>query len=341
MTQAAPRKSPPKKSGGGSFWIIFLLLILGGLAASEFAGPTQGWMGIAAKPAPVIAAVPAPLMAPPEKPAEKPADIKPDVAPATPAPEPPKEVKSQAELLFDRYLAEELAKLPKAALGKPMMIYFKTGEPQEMIPTEILTEKERVRLEYIGIKGRSEPHYSVLRRDSMELFFPEKKAARLARKRVSDDLSARIALPQVPVTVASVQTSAGSSGKSAANWLPTFDAFVTIPSDSPEHLKHPQMELQNWLNVQARRSHVALVDSLYAKQQGAAAVVYLEVSSAFVSKAMEERMQLAEAFRQFWSLRCMSNGVAADDKAFICLVSQGKIVGGSQIKDADDVWVKK
>ncbi len=340
MTQAAPRKSPPKKSGGGSFW-IFLLLILGGLATSEFAGPTQGWMGIAAKPAPVIAAVPAPLMAPPEKPAEKPADIKPDVAPATPAPEPPKEVKSQAELLFDRYLVEEVAKLPKAALGKPMMIYFKTGEPQEMIPTEILTEKERVRLEYVGIKGRSEPHYSVLRRDSMELFFPEKKAARLALKRVSDELSARIVPPPAPVSVAVAQASTASSSKSAGNWLPKFDAFVAIPSDSPEHLKYPQMELQNWLNVQARRSHVALVDSLYAKQQGAAAVLYLGVSGSFVGKSMEERMQLAEAFRQFWSLRCMSNGVAADDKAFICLVSQGKIVGGSQLKDADDVWVKK
>jgi hypothetical protein len=297
-------------------------------------------MGIAAKPAPVIAAPVPPAIE--DKPQEKPVDIKPDVEPVTPpsAPEAPKEVKSQAELMFERYLAEELAKLPKAALGKPMMIYFKTGEPQEMIPTEVLAEKERVRLEYIGIKGRSEPHYSVLRRDSMELFFPEKKAARLARKRVSDDLSARIALPPAPVAVVSVHTDA-SSTKSAANWLPKFDAFVTIPSDSPEHLKYPQMELQNWLNVQARRSHVALVDSLYAKQQGAAAVVYLEVSTAFAGKGMEERMQLAEAFRQFWSLRCMSNGVAADDKAFICLVNQGKVVGGSQLKDAADVWVKK
>ncbi|MEN9361679.1 MAG: hypothetical protein RL095_3214 [Verrucomicrobiota bacterium] len=341
MSQAVPRKSQPKKSGGNSFWIIFLLIVLGGVAASEFAGPAKGWMGIAAKPQPQAAQAPAEIPKI-EKTPEPTQEIKPDAAPAPPEPPPPLQaVKSRAETLFDRYLEEELAKLPKPIFGKAMTIHFKTGDPQELIPLEVETAKERLVLK--SQYGRMSPHYSNLRRDSMELFFPEKKAARLARKRVSAELSARLAPPAPPPAAvpASVATASNPATPSASNWLPKFDAFIPIACASPEHLKHPQLEVQNWIDVQSRRSHTPLAENLYCKQQGPAAVLYIEVSSSFAAKGMEERMQLAEAFRQFWSLRCMSNGVAPDDQAFVCLVSQGKVVGGSQMKDAADVWVKK
>ena len=106
------------------------------------------------------------------------------------------------------------------------------------------------------------------------------------------------------------------------------------------------MEVNNYLRNQVRIGKkrdgyaFAEVESCHAKQHGSKAVFYLYISDGFARTPKEHRYQTVDGIRRFWALRCMSNGVAVGSSSMLCVVHKGKVVGGSKMDNAEDIFIK-
>ncbi|MEN9359485.1 MAG: hypothetical protein RL095_1020 [Verrucomicrobiota bacterium] len=243
--------------------------------------------------------------------------------PAAAAPE-------DAEKLFTEFRQEELLKLPSPVLGSEIEIHYSNGDVMRQTPVAVDDSRGlvRIKMEY----GSAEVHYSSLSRPCAETYLPRLKAERLARARVSKKLAGYIAASKA----------ARGASREEMEGMPPSDApssFLPTPSKTPEELLQPEEEMRAYLNMQERRNgqRFAVIRSKFA---GEGAVLFLEVGEGFGLQNPGIRYQVTEGLRQFWGLRCMSNGVATDDKAFLVLLSKGRIVGGSRSDNATAIWIR-
>jgi hypothetical protein len=259
----------------------------------------------------------------------------------TPAPLPEKsapEVVTEAEIakidaekLYLEYRQEELVKLPAPVLGKEVEVYYSNGDV--MLQTPVAVDDQRGVVKMKMAYGAAEVHYSSFTRPCAEGYIPRLKAERIAQKRVSENLAAYIASTKAARHTSSQATSRSKNSRDPAVY------FLPIPSSSSEDLLAPEQEMQAYLRVQARHSGQNFT-VIHSSLEEDAAIVYLEVGPTFSKQNTGTRYQMTEGLRQFWGLRCMGNGVASDANAFLVLVSNGKIIGGSKVKESTSIWVR-
>jgi hypothetical protein len=98
-----------------------------------------------------------------------------------------------------------------------------------------------------------------------------------------------------------------------------------------------------WIEMQQRRVGARLCKQLYAKDQGGNIVMYMVMHPDFIRQKYEVRETCSEMFWSMWSRRCRESGKTRTLQSahIVLLDSNRRIIGGSRVKKASDVWVKR
>ena len=323
-----------KKSGSSAPIFIVIILIIGGVAASNFAGPYKGWMQKQTNSA--------------QSDTGTTATNGTDTAGTTKTPQGNGEVSeskaqkpdtSEADRKYKEFYDAYMADHPEPIAKKKYAFYFNNGSKS----TAVLDKIEEFRLAISHVDGntmRMTVHYSALKKSHMYKFFPKKAAEIVASAKLEKWLMDKNKIIEAPEEVKIASAGPSTSSKPAVKRF-SSKKFDPTPAKSSARLAHAALELQNYIEVQARRgTHFAEVGKCHAKQQGASAIYYLYVDSNFANSKRDFKYQTIDGMRRFWALRCMSNGVASKAKAFLCVVYKGKIIGGSKIDNAESVSIK-
>ncbi|MCH2205573.1 MAG: hypothetical protein MK132_06865 [Lentisphaerales bacterium] len=346
--------SKRKKKSGSPFPII-LILIIAGVVGSNFVGPSKGWLTKAINSGREVPASDAGLQetaqnAEAEKETKKEPveeskkvvkketkEVKPEVEPK---PEEKTGPSSEIEKMHKKFIDEYLAKANKPEIGKRYKIPTLTNATRD----GELEKMDKYKVYLIKVKpynAKTNIHYSQLTPKARTYFFPEKAANSYANKKLEEFLREQNKI--VEVVEESVTTTTGTAKPMASSSFSKFDTTVT---DSSKRLAHAALEVKNYLANQSRISkkrdgiEFADIEKCHAKQQGKASVFYMYVPQSFVKTSQEFRFQVIDGVRRFWALRCMSNAVSVASNSYLCVVYKDKIIGGSNLKDAEDTWSK-
>ena len=356
------KSSKKKKSGGSPLPIIIIVLIIGGVAGSNFVGPAKGWM--TGNKTQDQASVPqdgkedpsaktGDSTSEPEKSTEeKQSDAsdknsetaKKQAASTDSSNKSMTEFEKKHKEFFDEYMSK--AKKPEEGRRYPVVTInndIRDGILKKVDEYSIHLEKVK------PYNANTSIHFSMLRPDMAKYFFPEKAANTYANKMLEKYLAERNVIAAIEEEMGTPETedkTADTTTTVKKSFSSSFKAYDTAVTDSSPRLAHAAMEVNNYLKNQVRITKkrdkfvFADVEKCHAKQQGSSAVFYMYVTPQFVAQNMEYRFQVIDGIRRFWALRCMSNGVAGDSRAFLCIVLGDNVVGGSKITKADDIYVK-
>ena len=358
-------KSKKKKSGGSPLPIIIFILIVGGVAASNFVGPGKGWMTGDKQDSGTEVAdnntsddnggesktdTNEPKDSGENEKTDKgsSSDKTPDTTKTDQKDDKPK---TEFELKHEEFMNEYITKLKEKKRFPTVGRSYKVVTSEGTIRDGVYQKTEGYSLYLTKIKpynANASIHYSKLRTDMARYFFPEKAANTYANKMLEKFLSEKNVIAAIEEEIPAAKEGEKPTGSTPVNTSKrisskSFDPTVT---ESSPRLAHAAMEVNNYLRNQVRISKkrdkftFADVEKGHAKQQGASAVFYMYVTPAFVSKSYEYKFQVIDGIRRFWALRCMSNGVAGDSRAFLCIVNGSKIIGGSKISSAEDIYIK-
>jgi len=355
-----------KKSGGSPLPIILFILIVGGVAASNFVGPAKGWMtgdkgGLGASADNQDENTPETSEDNQNETQEdknntptennttaKGTDKSTDGNNAgTSDNKAMTEFEKKHKEFYDKYMAKmgELKRLPTK--GKSYKVVTSSGDVRE--GEFVKTEGYSLFLEKIKpYNAKASIHFSKLRGDMARYFFPEKAANTYANKELEKYLAAKNVITVVEEEIAPTPETDKSTASPVSTPTKRISSkkFDPTVAESSPRLAHAAMEVNNYLRNQVRITKkrdkfvFADVEKCHAKQQGASAVFYMYVTPSFAKQSYEYKFQVVDGIRRFWALRCMSNGVAGDSKAFLCIVNGSSIVGGSKITNAEDIYIK-
>ena len=363
MSTSNKKSNKKKKSGGSPMPIILFILIAGGVAASNFVGPAKGWMtSKKGDDSGEVAKTPSDSQEKTEEnnssaenktseesgkketsSTEK-AEVKNETK--ADAKKPMTEFEKKHKEFFDEFMAkkEEAKKLP--TVGRRYPVVTINGDVRDGILDKV--DEYSIHLSKIKpYNAKSSIHYSRLRKDMAMYFFPEKAANTYANKMLEKYLQERNVIAAIEEETAPPATD-GSKTESTAKrmYSSSLKEYDTSVAESSPRLAHAAMEVNNYLRNQDRITKkrdgfsFADVEKGHAKQHGSSAVFYMYVTPAFAKQSTEYKFQVVDGIRRFWALRCMSNGVAGDSKAFLCIVNGSKVVGGSKLSSAEDIFVK-
>lgn len=355
------KSSKKKKSGGSPLPIIIIILIIGGVAGSNFVGPAKGWMtgkktqdqataqkngseDPSTKTGDAKSEVEKSTKKEDNSPSDKNEDTaKKETASTDSSNKPMTEFEKKHKEFFDEYMSK--AKQPQTGRRYPVVTI------NNDVRDGILKERDEYSIYLEKVKpynANTSIHFSRLRPDMAKYFFPEKAANTYANKMLEKYLAERNVIAAIEEEMAPAETEDKTAKTTTAkkSYSSSFKAFDTSVTDSSPRLAHAAMEVNNYLKNQVRITKkrdkfvFAEVEKCHAKQQGNSAVFYMYVTSQFAAQNMEYKFQVIDGIRRFWALRCMSNGVAGDSRAFLCIVQGDNVVGGSKINKADDIYVK-
>lgn len=347
-------KKSKKKSGGSSLPIIIVILIAGGIAASNFAGPAKGWMtgkkqdaetSVQAPDTDNTDAADSTSATTDQADSDSTTDTTPTkavpVKPATGSEKPLTEFEKKHKEFFNEYMTK--AKLP--TIGKRYPVVTASGTIRDGVLDKV--DEYSIFLSAIKpYKAKSSIHYSSLRKDMARYFFPEKAANTYANKKLEKYLEEKSVIAIIEEETAPAQEGTKTASTAKKSYSASFKAYDTAVTESSPRLAHAALEVNNYLKNQARitkkRDKFVFVDvdKCHAKQQGRSSVFYMYITPQFAAQSGEYKFQVVDGIRRFWALRCMSNGVAGDSRAFLCIVNGTKAVGGSKLSSAEDIEIK-
>ena len=357
----SPKKK--KKSGGSPLPIIIFILIIGGVAASNFVGPAKGWM-TGEKKDPNTTAAKSDTDNSPDKDTKTDSIEKKDSG--TPVKEttdkdtneteagvsekkPLTDIEKKHQEFIDEYIAKLKEKDMYPIEGRSYKVVTASGD----IRDGVYKKTEGYSLFLTKIKPynvNADIHYSKLRPDMAKYFFPEKTANSYANKKLEKYLSEKNVIAvieeEMPEVKETTETKTSTSPVTSTSPRISSKSFDPTVTESSPRLAHAAMEVNNYLSNQVRITKkrdkfvFADVEKCHAKQQGASSIFYMYVTPSFDSQSYEYKFQVIDGIRRFWALRCMSNGVAGDSRAFLCVVKGSEIVGGSKISSAEDIYIK-
>ena len=340
VSRARRAQSQAKIQSAPPFGIIIVIFLIVGVVSSEMFGPTKGWISKSLKGDEVVKAEPEEEVNVEQKDVQITESPKAVTAEkAVKIVDAPKEVKkaprvkSKEELRLEELYEQELAKLPKPVFGKRVQIQLKTGDKYFTHVAKVVGP--RIYLEKMEpYNGSMNFPYTALTAKVVKHYFPKYIAKMKAMKLLEEEMAAKIKpLPEL----SSVASSSPTSGI-----ISTFDKWSPQPVATPKFMALAVEEFDDWVAAQARRTGVNLADKVFGKRQGGALVLYVYASSKFVGNDYDTRLQLADGMRQFWGMRCMSNGLGKSSNAYVCIVDGRKKerVGGSvSTKSAEEVFV--
>ena len=328
-----------------------LILIIAAVVGSNFAGPAKGWLTKAInsnKEVPsseqglqdgtVTAAPPVVETQEIARVIPKKENIQKNIT--TKAPTVPKQELSEFEIMHKKFIEEFLSKSKKPKIGTR----YKVPTLTNAIRDGELEKLDEFKIYLVKVKpynAKTSIHYSVLPKKAADYFFPEKAANSYANAKLEEYLKAQNKIPEVEEVIAS-----DAPKKVIKKRSTSFSQFDITEGESSSRLAHAALEVNNYLSNQSRISkkregiEFANVEKCHAKQHGRASVFYMYVPKSFAATSSEYKFQVIDGVRRFWALRCMSNAVSVASNAYLCVVYNGKIIGGSKLKDAEDTWAK-
>ena len=348
------KKKSKKKSGGSPLPIIIIILIAGGVAASNFVGPAKGWM--TGKKQDTATTVQNTDNEAPEKDIGEKAETSPeksdkqestDNKTATPEKEPteePKKGMTEFEKKHKEFFDEYMTKAKKPTIGKRYPVVTASGSVRD----GVLDKVDEYSIYLSAIKpynAKSSIHYSSLRKDMARYFFPEKAANTYANKKLEKYLEEKSVIAVIDEEMGTGEDTTKTASTGKKSYSASFKAYDPTVAESSPRPAHAALEVNNYLKNQVRITKkrdkfvFAEVEKCHAKQQGSSAVFYMYVTPQFAAQSTEYKFQVVDGLRRFWALRCMSNGVAGDSRAFLCIVQGGKAVGGSKLSSAEDIQI--
>ncbi len=288
---------------------------------------------------------------------------RPEPAPK-PQPAPPEKVDYRK--LFDQYMAEELAKLKKP---KPGRVYTVPTTKYDIMIGKAPTYKGVLMV--IGndrvVMRRNDNGQSVTITPDMispkmqAILFPRIVARRRAVARLD-----KIMGPKEPQTVAKTdpekntgggpdtvtqtppkdllpkppETDNGNGSKKNYGYLKEYDP---TKAKTPRHLGGAVKEYGQWIEMQQRRVGGRIATELYAKQHGSQVVLYMVVHPTFAHQKHDLREVTTEMMWNMWSRKCRESGrVSSLQRAHLVLLDRNRrVIGGSKVKRASDIWVKR
>ena len=335
--------SKKKKKSGRAFPII-LVLIIAGVAGSNFVGPSKGWITKFTNDNEEITDSEVVLQetSEVEDNSSKNKQVTPDIEKKSPKKDTTKNSSqvSEIEKMHKDFMNEYLSKTKKPEIGKRYKVKTLTNSLRD----GELEKVDDYKIYLIKVKpynAKTSIHYSQLPAKARKFFFSEKAANSYANTKLEEYLKS-----QNKIKEATQETVASTTSSSKTITSRSFTKFDPTVASSPKRLSHAAMEVKNYLANQSRISKMrdgieyAEIDKCHAKQQGRAAVFYMYVPTSFVKTSQEFRFQVIDGVRRFWALRCMSNAVSVASNAYLCVVYKDKIIGGSNLKDAEDTWSK-
>ena len=358
-------KSKKKKSGGSPLPIILFILIVGGVATSNFVGPAKGWMTGENKDTGTEVADKDGNTESTDKETSHTADstkgsnedsskepvAKESSKETAKADTSEKKAMTEFEKKHKEFMDEYIARLKDKKIYPTVGRSYKVVTSSGTIREGVYQKTEGYSLYLTKIKpynANADIHYSKLRRDMAKYFFPEKAANTYANKMLEKYLEEKNVIAAIEEEMPESKDSAKDS--TSPNTKPTkrisSKSFDPTVAESSPRLAHAAMEVNNYLRNQVRITKkrdkfvFADVEKCHAKQQGASAVFYMYVTPSFAKQSFEYKFQVVDGIRRFWALRCMSNGVAGDSRAFLCVVNGSKIIGGSEITNAENISIK-
>lgn len=342
-----------KKKKSSSPLPLILILVIAGVAGSNFAGPSKGWITNAINGNREVPESEIGLKENAEvaeeniETSEKEVESSPEVSKTESTK--PKSNKStegstkemsEIEKMHKGFIDEYLSKTKKPEVGKRYKVPTLTNAVRDG-ELEKLDEYKVYLVKVKPYNAKTNIHYSQLPAKARKFFFPEKAANSYANMKLEEYLKSQNKIAEIkeePV-VATTGTAKTITSRS-------FTQFDTTVADSSRRLAHAAIEVKNYLANQSRISkkrdgiEFAEIAKCHAKQQGKAAVFYMYVPPSFVKTSQEFRFQVIDGVRRFWALRCMSNAVSVASNAYLCVVYKDKVIGGSKLKDAEDTWSK-
>ena len=326
------RAAKSSKSGGGWFGYVMVTLITFGVIYSDMSGPFKGWLRPKGN----------------DEKAESVEEVKKQQLPTKPKSKPKPKVEQKPKEIFkadikSNLTAEEVEqadkeKLKLARYNELVKKYSaQIKEPVFNKPVSIrMKDGRKVRCQVVKLAGRElyleniEPYNGKMRVDAARLS-DETKMAYFGKQFVR--VKAKKQVEKEDMQGLFDKDPAAESG-----------FFNPVIEPTPEDMIHAVREVGEWLKFQARRGSANAVLKVTGKKNSSQArVLYLYLNRAFLTLSTNERTTWLEAVRQFWVLRCKSNGIANDTNSHVCLVLDGRniIIGGTKEDNAKKIWFKK
>lgn len=336
------------------FWLLFFVAIA---VVLEFRGPYQGWVERLAKTieerTPPNPPAPTAATAPDTAEAVATSTTQPTETISTDPPAPPSPAKSEAEKLYDALFEKHMAALKPPTIGNNYKIKLRDRNIVEGQLSAVSPGKVVLKVPFGTMT------YPVHRIDPScyPFLFPEQIAKRLALKDLQAQLTPPEPEPVAPKPITAARPAAPARPKPTETApppplpkpdpLPMPDpvvaarfAYDTAPEPTPDHLQSKVQEFGMWLRQQHRRLGGKLANKIYAKQHGYRVVLYIDMHQNFLVQDYDLRHQLAESIWKLWSFRCLSGGKVANvEDSHICLLTNGKQIGGSTPEDGAAIWV--
>jgi len=367
------KKFKQYESGNALLAIIILLMIIAiGVVVSNYVGPKKGWLSNLINP-PAPQTIPITIkkerkeIIPTKKEEEKiiveeekkietkKEIIKEEVKPKEPT------FEERYEALYKKFRKKfknpGVGKEYKVILGSkpptrciigilkkytPGKITIKSGKVTATYPINVVNKKSYPKL--FPERAAQMLALSVLKKQIKTKALKDKKAKeakKLALAAKNNPPSGKLPSPQGENNVAA------SHQDAKAVIIPpkasTPFKYDPTSTPSPENLKVPLKTFAQWIEMQQRKMHGKIATKIFAKQQGDKVVLYLQPSNLFKSQEYDFRYSVTNGMWQIWGFKCMDAGaVSSPEDAHIVLVDKkNKIIGGSTIKDASAIWVKR
>lgn len=323
------------KKSTGSVFVVVIVLIIAAVVASNFIGPSKGWV---------------------EKTMEEFRNKKhkvittkdPDTIPKKPVVDPKIEIKdpvqkvedvvvkapekSETEKLLEKLFEKYNKKYKDPIVGKKYLLHLKNGAKIAGVLKEYSEGKIVFKQQYGSVMY---PLHNIHKK-SYKTFFPKQMAKHMALKEFKELMSEQVKVKEVVEQV----LVASASYKPEA--YKSF-AYDTSAAKTTELLKKVLSNFTNWVQVQQKRMGGKIATRVCAKKQGRHVALYMTVSDMFMQQGYDWRFVITEGMWRIWSMKCYDNNqVSSLTRAHIVLIdSKGRIVGGSTEKNASSIWAAK
>jgi len=339
------------ESGKASLIIIYIILFLlmaVGVIVSNSMGPGKGWVGkilkgkprkkqrVRPKKSPLKPVAVKPVVVKPFKPLKpvEPVSVEPPKVIAKVETEKKKKAQPSVQELYDSLFKKYRKKFPDPEIGKEYVVYLKSGKAKGKLKSfsdgKIVIQRSGATITY---------RMNKISKRSYPKLFPKKAAKILALKELKrtlkENAAAEKAMREEDEYIA-LKTGGTVNGNRKFK-------FEVEAQPTPERLKKPLVAFADWVKVQQRRIGGRLGEKIYAKQQGRNVVLYMQTSKLFRKQSYDVRFSVVEGMWQVWGFKCIDYGAArAPNQAYIVLLDKkNRIIGGSAINDASDIWVTK
>ncbi len=293
-----------------------------------------------------------------KKPTTKPTEKKPDTKPE----------KIDYKKLYEKFLKEETAKLKKPRTGKvytiPTTQYdIKIGKAPTYKGILMVISNDRAILRRLDNNASVTITPDILSDKWVARIFPRIIARRHAVERLDKAMGDQTVASTTPkkkptntntrpddtVTAVKPPTNGGTkhtNGSTTAYRLGArkrLTKYDPTQAKTPKYLGHDVKMYGQWIEMQQRRAGGTLVRQIYAKDQGGNIVMYMVMHPNFTRQDFGVRETSTEMFWSMWSRRCRESGKTRTLQSahIVLLDSNRRIIGGSRVRKASDVWVKR